>query len=206
MMSSEVQGEVDEFGFYPVPQVVLDIATAGIARMQLAAGQEEFVFETSTTAITGHGENVISVKRGNYYDLRIEANSDFHLEELEEGLDNEANIIESLQRRIGLLEAELQTQKAQIAAEAAAEEEEEEEEKDSGALSLVGLIIAIVACLLSLYNFYTQSSSPNGYKSASTNNGHDTELMELQQRDRQSSQQVEVSISKSKMDDDDDKE
>ena len=71
MMSAEVQGEVGEFGFYPVPQKVLDNAAAGIDRIQLASGQDDFVFETGTAPITGHGENVISSKRGDYDDLRI---------------------------------------------------------------------------------------------------------------------------------------
>lgn len=139
MMSAEVQGEVGEFGFYPVPQIVLGINAAGIERIQLAPGQDDFQFETSTWAIAGHGENVISSKRGNYYDVRIDAISDY----------SQATASPSIQP------SGLEVLKG-----------DEYLESETADHSLAALIFAILACILSSYNLYYQCFKVNrsGYR------------------------------------------
>jgi hypothetical protein len=80
---------VTEFGFDPLPKKVLDLNSAGMARIKLGAGVEEFTFETSTDPINGAGANVFSVKRRQYNAYESETN---------------ARVIESLSAKVVKLE------------------------------------------------------------------------------------------------------
>ena len=100
-MSEAGQAMVTEFGFDPLPEKVLKLNTAGMARIKLGAGVEEFTFETSTDPINGAGTNVFSVKRRQYNAYESEAN---------------ARVIKSLSASVAQLQATVQSMAAPAAA------------------------------------------------------------------------------------------
>jgi len=152
--SADGRGMVKDFGFDPIPQKVVDLNKAGISRIKLGAGVEEFTFETSTDPINGAGDHVFSVKRRQYSAYESEHNS---------------RLIEAQARSIADLEisvskanhaAQITALEQKISAISKEEKEDEDDDNSPSGVAIAGLLVSVVAVALSSFTLYSVKMQP----------------------------------------------
>lgn len=138
VISEEGQALAETYGFVGIPQAMLDVAQAAIDALALDPEEATWSFEESTTAGTGQGDTVFSVKRRSYYEYAL-GNVEGDFEALAETAAANEAAIAALQANVDMYHDE---------EEGHNDDDDDHHKSPAMPIAVAGLVFALVALIL----------------------------------------------------------